>query len=100
MGGGGRCYVNGAPWKISAVAGRGCLVKAKAPTVSFLSLPLDAVEGESDAERVLFSYGFGTSVPSTSRRRMQQRLALTPFSMYLHVTTPPVSFPDQHTCWL
>ena len=31
------------------------------------------VENESDAERVLFSYGFGTSVPSTSRRRMQQR---------------------------
>lgn len=31
------------------------------------------VENEQDAERVLFSFGFGTSVPSTSRRRMQQR---------------------------
>ena len=32
------------------------------------------VEGEADGvEKVLYSYGFGTSVPSCSRRRMQQR---------------------------
>ena len=45
------------------------------PSLSFSST--NAVESESDAERVLFSYGFGTSVPSTSRRRMQQRSAPT-----------------------
>ena len=32
-----------------------------------------AVEHECDAERVLFSYGFGTSIPTNSRRRLQQR---------------------------
>ena len=32
------------------------------------------VENESDAERVLFSYGYGANVPSTAKRRMQQRL--------------------------
>ena len=31
------------------------------------------VENESDAERVLFSYGYGANVPSTAKRRMQQR---------------------------
>ena len=31
------------------------------------------MEHECDAERVLFSYGFGTSVPTNSRRRLQQR---------------------------
>ena len=30
------------------------------------------VENE-DAERVLFSYGYGANVPSTAKRRMQQR---------------------------
>ncbi len=39
------------------------------------------VENEQDAERVLFSFGFGTSIPSTSRRRMQQRYMGT-----IHVT--------------
>lgn len=34
---------------------------------------MPTVESDVDAERVLFSYGFGTSVPSTSRKRMQQR---------------------------
>lgn len=34
------------------------------------------MENEQDAERVLFSFGFGTSVPSTSRRRMQQSVQL------------------------
>ena len=37
------------------------------------SISCPTVENEQDAERVLFSFGFGTSVPSTSRRRMQQR---------------------------
>ena len=31
------------------------------------------VENESDAERVLVSYGYGANVPSTAKRRMQQR---------------------------
>lgn len=31
------------------------------------------VEGEVDAERVLFAYGYGANVPSTAKRRMQQR---------------------------
>lgn len=31
------------------------------------------VENESDAERVLFSYGYGANVPSTAKRRIQQR---------------------------
>lgn len=34
------------------------------------------VESDVDAERVLFSYGFGASVPSTSKRRMQQSVQL------------------------
>ena len=37
-----------------------------------------SVENESDAERVLFSYGYGANVPSTAKRRMQQRY------MYIH----------------
>lgn len=42
---------------------------------SLLSLPKPPppVDHECDAERVLFSYGFGTSVPTNSRRRLQQR---------------------------
>ena len=36
-----------------------------------------SVENESDAERVLFSYGYGANVPSTAKRRMQQR--------YMHI---------------
>ena len=31
------------------------------------------VDNEADAERVLFSYGYGANVPSTAKRRMQQR---------------------------
>ncbi|XP_015769727.1 PREDICTED: progesterone-induced-blocking factor 1-like [Acropora digitifera] len=34
------------------------------------------VENESDAERVLFSYGYGANVPSTAKRRMQQSVQL------------------------
>lgn len=34
---------------------------------------LVSVEHSCDAERVLFSYGFGTSVPAHSKRRLQQR---------------------------
>ena len=37
------------------------------------SVIMPTVESDVDAERVLFSYGFGASVPSTSKRRMQQR---------------------------
>lgn len=34
---------------------------------------ITAVEHSCDAERVLFTYGFGTSVPTNSKRRLQQR---------------------------
>ncbi|KAL9973441.1 hypothetical protein ACROYT_G019903 [Oculina patagonica] len=34
------------------------------------------IENESDAERVLFSYGYGANVPSTAKRRMQQSVHL------------------------
>jgi len=32
------------------------------------------VTNEEDSERVLFAYGYGANVPSTAKRRMQQRL--------------------------
>ena len=31
------------------------------------------VENEDDAERVLFSYGYGANMPTTAKRRMKQR---------------------------
>ncbi|XP_067663556.1 progesterone-induced-blocking factor 1-like [Haliotis asinina] len=34
------------------------------------------VDNEEDAERVLFSYGYGANVPSTSKRRLQQSVHL------------------------
>nr|XP_058960451.1 progesterone-induced-blocking factor 1-like [Pocillopora verrucosa] len=34
------------------------------------------IENESEAERVLFSYGYGANVPSTAKRRMQQSVHL------------------------
>ena len=40
---------------------------------NLLRLPLISAENESDAERVLFAYGYGANVPSTAKRRMQQR---------------------------
>lgn len=30
-----------------------------------------------DAERVLFAYGYGANVPSTAKRRMQQRYEIS-----------------------
>ena len=36
------------------------------------------VENEVDAERVLFAYGYGANVPSTAKRRMQQRYLVFP----------------------
>ena len=33
------------------------------------------MENEEEAERVLFSYGYGANVPTTSKRRLQQRYA-------------------------
>lgn len=36
----------------------------------FLHLP---VEDEDEAERVLFSYGYGANVPTTAKRRLKQR---------------------------
>ena len=43
-------------------------------TYAYFFVAMPTVESDVDAERVLFSYGFGASVPSTSRKRMQQRL--------------------------
>lgn len=34
------------------------------------------IDNEADAERVLFSYGYGANVPSTAKRRMQQSVQL------------------------
>jgi progesterone-induced-blocking factor 1 len=34
------------------------------------------VDNEEDAERVLFSYGFGTSIPTNSKRRARQSVQL------------------------
>lgn len=31
------------------------------------------VENEEEAERVLFSYGYGANVPTTAKRRLKQR---------------------------
>jgi len=31
------------------------------------------VDNEEEAEKVLFSYGYGANVPSTAKRRLQQR---------------------------
>ena len=31
------------------------------------------MEDEQEAEKVLFSYGYGANVPSTAKRRMQHR---------------------------
>ena len=42
----------------------------------FLSL----VTNEDESERVLFAYGYGANVPSTAKRRMQQRCAYTSFN--------------------
>lgn len=38
--------------------------------LSSLGLP---VEDEDEAERVLFSYGYGANVPTTAKRRLKQR---------------------------
>uniref|UniRef100_A0A8C5BIG3 Progesterone immunomodulatory binding factor 1 n=1 Tax=Gadus morhua TaxID=8049 RepID=A0A8C5BIG3_GADMO len=39
-------------------------------------LPLSPVENEEEAERVLFSYGYGANVPTTAKRRLQQSVHL------------------------
>lgn len=31
------------------------------------------VDDDQEAEKVLFSYGYGANVPTTSKRRLQQR---------------------------
>lgn len=36
-------------------------------------LQFSAVENEVEAERVLFSYGYGANVPTTAKRRLKQR---------------------------
>jgi progesterone-induced-blocking factor 1 len=41
------------------------------------------VSDESEAERVLFSYGYGASVPSTAKRRLQQSVHLAQRVLHL-----------------
>ena len=41
--------------------------------LSISSFFLLLVTNEGDSERVLFAYGYGANVPSTAKRRMQQR---------------------------
>jgi len=38
-----------------------------------LSACLCLVDNDDDAERVLFSYGYGANVPTTAKRRLKQR---------------------------
>lgn len=35
-----------------------------------------SVENEDEAERVLFSYGYGANVPTTAKRRLKQSIHL------------------------
>ncbi len=35
--------------------------------------PFFVVENEDEAERVLFSYGYGANIPTTAKRRLKQR---------------------------
>ena len=53
------------------------------------------VENEEEAEKVLFSYGYGANVPSTSKRRLQQRYVIVPFTYgYMHGVSDRVLFPN------
>lgn len=45
----------------------------------FLHLP---VEDEDEAERVLFSYGYGANVPTTAKRRLKQRYSTVDAQQY------------------
>ncbi len=38
--------------------------------------PFFVVENEDEAERVLFSYGYGANIPTTAKRRLKQRWSL------------------------
>lgn len=42
-------------------------------TVLICCIYLLPVENEEEAERVLFSYGYGANVPTTAKRRLKQR---------------------------
>lgn len=53
-------------------------------------LSTHSVEDSSDAERVLFSYGFGTTIPAQSRRRLQQRYLVTNSPHVFNSCIPPV----------
>ncbi|CAH2223875.1 Hypothetical predicted protein [Pelobates cultripes] len=59
--------------------------RARLETYEKLEQELDAVimqsaemENEVEAERVLFSYGYGANVPTTAKRRLKQRLKQIP----------------------
>ena len=43
------------------------------------------VEDEQEAEKVLFSYGYGANVASTTKRRMQQRYIHTDSLCYFEL---------------
>ena len=42
-------------------------------TLCKIFILFSSVEDEQEAEKVLFSYGYGANVPTTSKRRLQQR---------------------------
>lgn len=44
-----------------------------------------AVEDEDEAERVLFSYGYGANVPTTAKRRLKQRYVMWEKSQHNHL---------------
>ena len=45
---------------------------------------------EGDSERVLFAYGYGANVPSTAKRRMQQRYSLLFYTLSHNIS--PLNF--------
>lgn len=49
-----------------------CAVRLKSECYTYHVLNF-TVENEVDSERLLFAYGYGANVPSTAKRRMQQR---------------------------
>lgn len=45
----------------------------KKKKISHCTLQYFPVENEDEAERILFSYGYGANVPTTAKRRLKQR---------------------------
>ncbi len=42
-----------------------------------------SVDDEEEAERVMFSYGYGANVPTTTKRRLKQRLVISPITFVI-----------------